>query len=205
MTDESALTEQNELTRLNRDLRVRRSIARRTPMTGRAHDLKTWPAPFEGVKLGIKTLELRFNDRNYQPGDLLVLREWDPVTGEYTGALVRRLVTYVMYGGQWGLAEGWVAMSIAEVPGEGPGRRISVELPKVVTRTKGAFSRVVAPGVSESDSEVDGFLSGRGGTVQIDVSPHGVAAYDDLDHAERDALRVLAVVRELRRMRGESS
>lgn len=32
------------------------------------HDLKTWPEHFRDVRAGIKTAELRLNDRNYQPG-----------------------------------------------------------------------------------------------------------------------------------------
>lgn len=43
-----------------------------------AHDLKTWPKYYEQVVSGLKPFELRKNDRNYQPGDYLILREWEP-------------------------------------------------------------------------------------------------------------------------------
>ena len=42
------------------------------------HELKTWPAYFERVVDGSKTFEVRKDDRGYQSGDELVLREWDP-------------------------------------------------------------------------------------------------------------------------------
>lgn len=67
------------------------------------HELKTWPRHFEAIWDGRKTFEFRFNDRNYQVGDLLYLREWQPhmyhpevKQGEYTGRFVMAVVTYVL-------------------------------------------------------------------------------------------------------------
>lgn len=80
------------------------------------HDLKTWPEHFRDVRAGIKTAELRLNDRNYQPGDVLVLREYDPETGEYTGAIETRTVTHVLEGETW-LQHGVVMLSMS---GENP-------------------------------------------------------------------------------------
>lgn len=42
------------------------------------HDLKTWPTYFERLLDGSKTFEVRKDDRGYQAGDRLILREWDP-------------------------------------------------------------------------------------------------------------------------------
>ena len=44
----------------------------------RTHELKTWPVAFEAVWAGIKTFEIRVNDRFYQRGDHVVLLEFDP-------------------------------------------------------------------------------------------------------------------------------
>jgi hypothetical protein len=76
-------------------------IGSATDMT--VHELKSWPEFFTAVESGEKTFELRRNDRNYQVGDVLVLREWKPNIhgddeGEYTGRSCRRRVTYVMEG-----------------------------------------------------------------------------------------------------------
>lgn len=57
--------------------------------------LKIEPAYFEAVSSWKKTFEIRYNDRDYKVGDLLVLREWD---GEkYTGREVDRVVSYVSH------------------------------------------------------------------------------------------------------------
>jgi hypothetical protein len=42
------------------------------------HELKTWPAYFQQVWTGKKTFEIRYDDRGYQRGDHVVLREYDP-------------------------------------------------------------------------------------------------------------------------------
>lgn len=78
------------------------------------HELKTWPMQFEAVYSGAKRVELRKADRDYNWFDVLVLKEWDPDAGEYTGRECRRTVTHILRGeGLFGLAHGYVAMSIA--------------------------------------------------------------------------------------------
>ena len=67
------------------------------------HELKSWPEFFAPVERGEKTFELRIDDRHYEVGDVLVLREWMPDVhgtdeGRYTGRELRRRVTYVMQG-----------------------------------------------------------------------------------------------------------
>lgn len=42
------------------------------------HDLKTWPEYFGPVWDLRKTFEIRYDDRAFQPGDTVVLREFDP-------------------------------------------------------------------------------------------------------------------------------
>ena len=42
------------------------------------HELKIWPQYFARVSDGSKTFEVRENDRGFQQGDEVVLREWDP-------------------------------------------------------------------------------------------------------------------------------
>lgn len=69
------------------------------------HDLKEWPEQFAEVKNGRKRHEVRVFDRNYQPGDDIVLREWDPTTGEYTGEKVNGYIGDVTWPGTFGLPE----------------------------------------------------------------------------------------------------
>lgn len=74
------------------------------------HDLKILPEYFESVLKGVKTFELRKNDRNFKTEDMLKLREYS--NGEYTGREVLKRVTYILEGGSYGLEEGYVILAI---------------------------------------------------------------------------------------------
>jgi hypothetical protein len=69
------------------------------------HELKSWPDYFEPLAAGIKTFELRRNDRNFQVGDILVLREYDDRKRVYTGRECRKRITYMLDGIGQGLIE----------------------------------------------------------------------------------------------------
>lgn len=60
------------------------------------HELKIWPEYFSAVREGIKTFEYRLNDRNYQVGDILVLKEYLSESKEYTGREVSVVITYIL-------------------------------------------------------------------------------------------------------------
>lgn len=78
------------------------------------HELKCWPHFFDAVADGRKTFEVRFDDRGFEVGDTLRLREYDVPHG-YTGREVSRAVTFVLYGGAWGVQSGHVVLALAEV------------------------------------------------------------------------------------------
>lgn len=72
------------------------------------HELKCQTEFFEALFDKSKLFEIRFDDRGYEVGDVLVLKEW---TGtEFTGRDVIKCVTYVLRDFP-GLVKGWVAMS----------------------------------------------------------------------------------------------
>ncbi len=60
------------------------------------HELKIQPQYFKDVMLGLKRFEIRFNDRNYQVGDTLILNEFNPNTKRYTGEQVTRKIDYIL-------------------------------------------------------------------------------------------------------------
>jgi hypothetical protein len=62
------------------------------------HELKCWPEFFGALENGEKTAEIRYNDRRYEVGDILRLREWEPTTECYSGHEVRRRVSHVVHG-----------------------------------------------------------------------------------------------------------
>ena len=78
------------------------------------HELKILPQYFQRVWDGTKTFELRKDDRDYQRGDILVLREWD---GEkYTGSALCVKVTYILQDAEkCGLQDGYVIMGIRHI------------------------------------------------------------------------------------------
>ena len=63
---------------------------------GATHELKTWPRFFKDVEMGLKTFEIRKDDRGFEVDDYLNLREWDPGAGTYTGKKLRVRVTYIV-------------------------------------------------------------------------------------------------------------
>lgn len=78
------------------------------------HNLKTWPLHFRDITAGRKTFEVRKNDRGYQVGDLLVLQEYSPSCDRFTGSTCKRVVSYILPGGQFGIADNHVVMALVE-------------------------------------------------------------------------------------------
>jgi uncharacterized protein DUF3850 len=71
----------------------------------KTHVVKLWPEMFDDVASGVKSFDLRRNDRDYLVGDLLVMQEFDPKSGRYTGRETTRRVSYVMHGAGPGCIE----------------------------------------------------------------------------------------------------
>ena len=57
---------------------------------------KIWPEYFQKILDGDKKYELRLNDFDCQIGDILVLKEWNPETKEYTGRELEKEITFVL-------------------------------------------------------------------------------------------------------------
>jgi hypothetical protein len=77
----------------------------------REHDLKVWPQFFGPLSDGRKPFEIRKDDRGFHVGDVLHLREWNPVTKEYTGQSIRRRVAYLT---DYGQQDGHVVMGLSQ-------------------------------------------------------------------------------------------
>jgi len=75
------------------------------------HNIKILPEFFGLVVLGIKTFEVRRNDRGYRAGDQLVLEEWDGA--RYTGRQCSRWVAYVS---SYAQQDGYVVLGLAPIP-----------------------------------------------------------------------------------------
>lgn len=78
----------------------------------KTHILKTWRGPFRAVRSRRKRFEFRRNDRDYEEGDVLDLREWDEDGETFTGQREEMRVTYLVAGPAFGIPAGFVCMSI---------------------------------------------------------------------------------------------
>ena len=82
------------------------------PVSG-IHELKVWPEYFQEVWIGNKTFELRKNDRDYQVGNTLILKEWCPKNSEYTGRQYKRGITYILKDAEmFGLQKDYVVLGL---------------------------------------------------------------------------------------------
>ena len=87
------------------------------------HVLKTDPIVFQEIFDGHKNFEIRLNDRNFTVGDSLTLMETvysgeEMSSGkpcEYTGREIDLQIDYILNGPQYGLADGWVIMSVSRL------------------------------------------------------------------------------------------
>ena len=85
------------------------------------HTLKKDPVVFQATVDGLKPYEIRLDDRGYQVGDIIRVRETE-FTGEqmaqgkdliYTGREYIIKVTHILQG--YGLKEDWVIMSFRKL------------------------------------------------------------------------------------------
>jgi hypothetical protein len=78
------------------------------------HELKTLPEFFSAIVSGDKNFEIRRNDRLFNVGDVLRLREFEPTAGnngDYTGKAVEVRVSYIT---EWNQKPGYIVMAIKQ-------------------------------------------------------------------------------------------
>ncbi|MDZ5759364.1 ASCH/PUA domain-containing protein [Carnobacterium maltaromaticum] len=75
----------------------------------KVHELKIASEFFEAVKDGRKKFEIRKNDRNYQEGDILILKEYDPITQLFSGEAIKVEISYMP---DFPLQDGYVVFGI---------------------------------------------------------------------------------------------
>ena len=76
------------------------------------HELKIAPEYFEKVLSKEKTFEFRYNDRNYQVGNILNLKEYE--NGTYTGRETNVEITYILQDFE-GLQPDYAILSIKHI------------------------------------------------------------------------------------------
>ena len=84
------------------------------------HELKTLSNYWDAVASGDKTFEVRRDDRGFQKGDILKLKKWNgkyyELEGDRFSAILtlRKRITYVLTGGQFGIEPGYVVLGLGE-------------------------------------------------------------------------------------------
>lgn len=79
------------------------------------HELKVHTQVFDAIIQRRKTFEFRLNDRNFREGDSVVLYEYLPNLGQYTGAKIEAKIGYVLHGPNFGVPDGYCAFSLLDI------------------------------------------------------------------------------------------
>lgn len=82
------------------------------------HELKLGNQYYRDSESGAKPFEIRVNDRGFQVGDVVMLREWmqggSQEGGAYTGKVYYKVVTYILEDARY-LQSGYVCMGGAPI------------------------------------------------------------------------------------------
>lgn len=85
------------------------------PMMDFDHELKVHSPYFWAISDGRKPFEVRKDDRGFQTGEILWLREYKPDVDldlRYTGNAEYARISYILRGGQFGVEVGHVVMGL---------------------------------------------------------------------------------------------
>lgn len=109
--DFESQAEQKRFVEFMEHLREQKNISERKPIE---HELKILPQFYNAVASHRKTFEIRKDDRDYQVGDRILLREFD---GEnYTNHQTRRIITYILRDAkEYGLSDGYCILGIQPI------------------------------------------------------------------------------------------
>ena len=82
------------------------------------HKLKLNSCYYDDSATGVKTFEIRKNDRNFKVGDILELREWVwsglDEKGAYTGNVHWKVITYILDDEEY-LYEDYVCLAVSPI------------------------------------------------------------------------------------------
>ncbi|MBC6989031.1 MULTISPECIES: DUF3850 domain-containing protein [Hymenobacter] len=80
------------------------------PTPYRTHELEIGATEYAALEAGTRPFDVRYNDRDYQVGDALILREYE----QDSGRTLLRWVSTVVHGGHSGLEHGWCILGLSE-------------------------------------------------------------------------------------------
>jgi uncharacterized protein DUF3850 len=97
------------------------------------HQLKTLPEYWEALAAGIKTFDVRPDDRGFAVGDTLVLYRFDPAAASQECPELTFRVGYILGGGQFGVKAGYVILGLTAAPASGHPEAIPIPLQRRTT------------------------------------------------------------------------
>jgi len=83
------------------------------------HTLRIFPNFYQDIMDGIKSFEVRKNDRRYRVGDVLILQEYyeQKNGGEFTGRIIEKFILYRLDGDDFeGIEKGYCVLGLGAVP-----------------------------------------------------------------------------------------
>ncbi|MCP1638851.1 DUF3850 domain-containing protein [Streptococcus gallinaceus] len=80
----------------------------------KTHILKILPNFFEDIVSGKKTFECQYNDRGYQIGDCLYLKEYDIESNQYSGREMLAKISYTLQDFV-GLKENYIILGLSDI------------------------------------------------------------------------------------------
>lgn len=98
-------------------------MSKNTNRKVKVHKIKLWTQYFDDVASGVKTFEVRYNDCDYQVGDVLLLREYVVCTqfgfgvydGYFTDRVIYAKIKYILSDIRYVL-DGFVILGIEVIP-----------------------------------------------------------------------------------------
>lgn len=78
------------------------------------HNIKIQPQYFDAVLSGDKPFEIRYNDREYKQGHIVVLHEYDSKHSHYTGRRVKATIGTVS---NYAQRKDWVVFGLLDIRG----------------------------------------------------------------------------------------
>ena len=148
------------------------------------HTLKVWPQFFAALDSGAKGFEVRKDDRNFQVGDILRLREWSEASG-YSGRETTRTVSYVLR--DWaGLSPDYVVMSLN--PPLPPPSPVSPEA-DIIAAQEARWDAPPSPVEPPKDEPDVAFALDLMDKIDAGLERLGIAPLDAQADVEREAIR----------------
>jgi hypothetical protein len=81
------------------------------------HHVKSWPRFYQPIAEGVKTFDIRKDDRGYAVGDDIVMEEFRPGVGEYTGEKLTRRIVYILRDFEGGLMPDYCILGLTNEGG----------------------------------------------------------------------------------------